>query len=307
MSATLESLQRQIDTGDDLHSIVTTMKALAATSVRQYERAAESLDNYFHTVQMGLSVVLSSRSEIAPMPRIDPNRPVMMIVFGSDHGLVGRFNEQIVRYALEEYWIGSGVPGEEGSPRRIVLAVGEQVMSRVDLRRGEELDGLDMPTAIEGVTATVQTLLERIEATRSREGVERVFFFYNRPVSGGSVPRAEVLLPVNVENLREEGFRWESRSLPTFTMDADVLLSALLRQYFFVSMFRACALSLAAENTNRLMAMQAAEKNIEERLEELRAAHRQGRQAAITGELLDIISGFRAIRDRGEEDAEAQR
>jgi len=307
VSATLESLQRQIDTGDDLHSIVTTMKALAATSVRQYERAAESLDNYFHTVQMGLSVVLSSRSEIAPMPRIDPNRPVMMIVFGSDHGLVGRFNEQIVRYALEEYWIGSGVPGEEGSPRRIVLAVGEQVMSRVDLRRGEELDGLDMPTAIEGVTATVQTLLERIEATRSREGVERVFFFYNRPVSGGSVPRAEVLLPVNVENLREEGFRWESRSLPTFTMDADVLLSALLRQYFFVSMFRACALSLAAENTNRLMAMQAAEKNIEERLEELRAAHRQGRQAAITGELLDIISGFRAIRDRGEEDAEAQR
>ncbi|MBM4235837.1 MAG: F0F1 ATP synthase subunit gamma, partial [Firmicutes bacterium] len=64
MSATLETLQKQIANGEDLSSIVKTMKALAATSVRQYEKAAESLDDYYHTVELGLSVVLSSEFEI---------------------------------------------------------------------------------------------------------------------------------------------------------------------------------------------------------------------------------------------------
>jgi len=79
-------------------------------------------------------------------------------------------------------------------------------------------------------------------------------------------------------------------------MPPDRLLSALLRQYFFVSLYRACALSLAAENTSRLAAMQAAEKNINERLDELKTSYQHERQAAITEELLDIISGFKAVR-----------
>ena len=120
--------------------------------------------------------------------------------------------------------------------------------------------------------------------------------FYNRPLTGSFSPRAETLLPVSLSALRETRLKWESRSLPTFTMPPDRLLSALLRQYFFVSLYRACALSLAAENTSRLAAMQAAEKNINERLDELKTSYQHERQAAITEELLDIISGFKAVR-----------
>ena len=100
MSSTLETLQKQIAGGEDLSSIVRTMKALAATSVRQYEKAAEALDDYYHTVELGLSVVLSTPAETPVVPTSDPNSPVLLLVFGSDHGLAGRFNEQIVSYAL---------------------------------------------------------------------------------------------------------------------------------------------------------------------------------------------------------------
>lgn len=301
MSATLETLQKQIGSGEDLSSIVRTMKALAATSVRQYEKAAESLDDYFRTVELGLSVVLSAEAENLTDPRIDPRRPAMICLFGSDHGLAGRFNEQIVSYALEEYW--SGEPAEKTidnalPANTIIIAIGEQVITRVEAAGLESSSKLHLPTSIKAITPFIQRLLEKIEEYRTAEEVEKVFLFYNRPLTGGFNSRAEIMLPVSLSNLLETRLEWESRSLPTFTMSPDRLLSALLRQYFFVSLYRATALSLAAENTSRLAAMQAAEKNINERLNELKTAYQHERQAAITEELLDIISGFKAVRGK---------
>ena len=78
-------------------------------------------------------------------------------------------------------------------------------------------------------------------------------------------------------------------------MESDVLLSRLVRQYLFVSLFRAMAESLAGENASRIASMQAAEKNIQERLAELSTAYNQRRQTAITEELLDVVTGFEAL------------
>ena len=79
MSGTLEELQKQIGSGEDLASIVRTMKALAATNVRQYEKAVEALDDYYRTVEMGLAVVLSSKEELPVDPKPDPRRPALLI------------------------------------------------------------------------------------------------------------------------------------------------------------------------------------------------------------------------------------
>ncbi len=291
----LEALQKQITSGEDLSSIVKTMKALAATSVRQYEKAAESLDDYYHTVELGLSVVLSSELKRPLKPTLDETRPMLIFVIGSDHGLAGRFNEQIVTFALEEYWAANGKAAGELPSNSFIAAVGEQAISRINSAGIKPAAGFNMPGSISAISPFIQQLLEEIEEWQAREGVEKVLMFYNRPLTASFSPRAEVLLPVDLNRLKETRLKWESRSLPTFTMPEGQLLSALLRQYFFVSLYRACALSLAAENTSRLAAMQAAEKNINERLGELKTSYQHERQEAITGELLDIISGFRAV------------
>jgi F-type H+-transporting ATPase subunit gamma len=83
-----------------------------------------------------------------------------------------------------------------------------------------------------------------------------------------------------------------------FTMDAERLFSALIRQYLFVSLFRACAESLASENASRLAAMRGAERNIGDQLTELTHQFHQKRQMAITEELLDIASGFEALGEQ---------
>ncbi len=75
------------------------------------------------------------------------------------------------------------------------------------------------------------------------------------------------------------------------------LFAALVRQYLFVWVFRACAFSLASENAGRLASMQAAERSISERLLELSTTYNQERQEMITSELLEIVSGFMVLVD----------
>ena len=89
-------------------------------------------------------------------------------------------------------------------------------------------------------------------------------------------------------------------TLPVFTMEWENLFRALIGEYLFVCIYRAFANSLASENASRLAAMQSAEKNIEERLEELFMQFHRQRQMTITEELLDIVSGFEALGGRRE-------
>ena len=82
-----------------------------------------------------------------------------------------------------------------------------------------------------------------------------------------------------------------------FTMEAERLFPAVIRQYLFSAVYRAAAESLASEHASRLASMQAAVRNIEEHLEELRGEFRHLRQATITEEMLDIVTGFEESRN----------
>lgn len=73
------------------------------------------------------------------------------------------------------------------------------------------------------------------------------------------------------------------------------LKRALIREYLFISFFRACAESLASENASRLAAMERADKNIDELLENLHGAFHRLRQGGIDEELFDVIAGFEAL------------
>jgi F-type H+-transporting ATPase subunit gamma len=89
--------------------------------------------------------------------------------------------------------------------------------------------------------------------------------------------------------------RWPTANLPEVWGDGTATLRALIREYLFISLFRACAESLASENASRLAAMQRADKNINDLLEQLHGAFHQLRQSGIDEELFDVISGFEAL------------
>ena len=105
------------------------------------------------------------------------------------------------------------------------------------------------------------------------------------------------MLPLDetwLHNLAE--INWPTQNLPEVMNSRERTLTALVREYLFVTLFRACAESLASENASRLSAMQRAEKNIDELQEELNRTFHRLRQSGIDEELFDVISGFEAMK-----------
>ena len=91
-------------------------------------------------------------------------------------------------------------------------------------------------------------------------------------------------------------FRWPTHKIPQIAGGVEPTLKALIREYLFVSLFKASAESLVSENSSRLSAMERANKNIEELLYDLGLKYHQERQKAINEELFDVIAGFEALK-----------
>lgn len=289
----LEQLHKQLDSLDELRSIVKTMKALSAASIRQYEQAVDAVNGYCNTVERGLYVALKDLPETGMIERtsLQP-RGIAAVIFGSDHGLCGRFNEEISEYAREK--MNAAAPQTE---HQLMLAVGARVAGILQHDKRDAIESILAPGSASQMTATVQRILLKIDEWREQGGVNRVHIFYNRHASGtGYQATGLELFPMNLKSLREiTKMDWPSRCLPTFTMDREVLLSRLLRQHLFVSLFRACAESQASEHASRLEAMRSAQRNLDERLDEVRMNFRRARQSVITSELLDVVTGFEAV------------
>ena len=290
---TIESLRRKIKSTQDLLSVVKTMKALAAVSIRQYQRAVESLIDYNDTVERGLQIVLKAQEEAPLDPRPVPIIKAGAIVFGSDQGLCGQFNAQVVAHAVEEM-NALGV-ADDG---RYILTVGERVKDHMERSDQQIYDTLPTPSSTAGITPMVQEIVTILQEWHFVLHIQHIFLFYNHYLSGAIFkPHTLRLLPVDrtwLEGLKKR--KWESKTLPLFTMEWDALFAALIREYLFVSIYRAFTESLASENASRLAAMQNAEKNIQEHLEEVFADYHRQRQMTITEELLDIVSGYEAMK-----------
>lgn len=288
----LEGLRRRIESVEELASIVRTMKVLAAVQMHAYERAARRLTRFDETVELGFQVLLRR----LPLERVAPTGGapgrIAAVVLGTDQGMCGAFNDRIVSFARR--WFEEGREVERGP----VLVVGRRA---ADLLAETELAPevvLAAPSSAAAVTALVEELLVRLEAWRAAERFDRLFVFHNRRgVQRRASPQLLQHLPLPATWLHELASRpWAGPSLPATMLDPDVLLHELLHQRLFGSLYRAAVESLDSENLSRLDAMQSAQDNIAELLDVLRDAFRHERQAAITAELLDIVSGYETTR-----------
>jgi F-type H+-transporting ATPase subunit gamma len=178
-----------------------------------------------------------------------------------------------------------------------VWAVGARVHAHLT-DSGVPMTGLfAVPGSVRAIAPLVGQVLLESETLHGARGVTELHLFYNRPTSGGVyAPIRERLLPLDGAWQRAlVELPWPTRSLPQVVGGGATTLSALVREFLFVSLFRACAESLASENASRLAAMERADKNIDELLETLQGLFHRLRQRGIDEELFDVISGFEAL------------
>jgi F-type H+-transporting ATPase subunit gamma len=296
MSDTTASLRRQIASAGDLQSVVRTMKALAASSIGQYEKSVLALADYYRTVELGLGAcfreIEPASLTAAPKEQQTEAGPIGAIVFGSDQGLVGQFNDVVADYAIKAL---AALPG---NPQ--VWAVGERVHAHL-ADAGLPLLGLfSVPNSVQAIAPLVGQIQIESEAHRAKHEYSRVYVFHNRPRSGALYePVGQRLMPLDAQWQRGLAeVRWPTASLPEVMGGRIATLRALLREYLFISLFRACAESLASENASRLAAMERADRNIRELLETLHGTFHRIRQNGIDEELFDVVSGFEALKGR---------
>ncbi len=296
MSESAAGLRRKITGAGDLHAVVRTMKALAASSIGDYERSVLALADYDRMVSLGLGECFrqARANPEATSERMPPDAsaPIGAIVFGSDQGLVGPFNDVIAEHAVS---ILAGLPG-----RAQVWAVGERVQARLKDSGLDILDTYAVPGSVEAIAPLVAQIQIDSEARRVKSGLGQamqVHVFHNRPLAASLYePVHQRLLPLDAawqQNLA--AVPWPGKMLPEVLDHGATTLRALIREYLFISLFRACAESLASENASRLAAMERADRNILGLLDQLHSRFNRLRQGSIDEELFDVTAGYEAL------------
>lgn len=286
--ATLESLQKRIKTTADLRDIVSTMKSLSSVSILQYDQAVLSLKGYRKNIKDGFHALLKCRPMISqPEPK---KGRTLVILIGSDNGLVGRFNKEALQ-ASQQFLKA------EGADDALFLTVGKRMAVLAENAKVDLLAKYAISNSIKFVNSLAGTVIVRLYEAMQARKVNKVVVFYHKREQGTSVTLEKMtLLPFSKSvfaDLKKK--KWDTNNVPLVTLPTPVLTQALIKEYLMIELCTALTYSLSAEHHTRMVNMQNAEKNIDETLHLLNQEYQQKRQDAITEELIDVVSGSEAI------------
>lgn len=292
----IEGLQKRIKTTNDLRSIVSTMKSLSAVSIIQYDTALKSLIEYGRTINLGVVALMKNGDlQIPRDPHLKPEaRRALAVVIGSDTGLVGKMNREVVQYA-QDFLRQKGFTLDQVN----FIAVGRQIIGQLMRDKRNVIEAYPVSNSVKAVSKTAASVLITADKHMRTHHVTHVYVFYSEK-RGVSVSATETLLmPLGtewMERLKKRG--WPGRNLPTYTLPPAKIYSALLKERLLIELSTAITEALSAEHHMRLTTMQAAEKNIDENLETMNLQYQQMRQENITTELLDVVNGAEAMRKK---------
>ena len=156
--ATTEELKRKIATADDLKSVVKTMKALAAVSIHQYEKAVDSLAEYNRTLEMGWQILLQKEPQMLLKPSVSPSKKAGLVVFGSDWGMCGQFNERIADYTQKALC--------DRNRETLIVNVGAKIATCLHIRGYNCNASFNLPSSVTGITAVVRQIVLTLENWR---------------------------------------------------------------------------------------------------------------------------------------------
>jgi F-type H+-transporting ATPase subunit gamma len=277
-----QQIEKQIQTIEGLRDIIHSMRSLAATYLSRAEERLEGVRAYADTIGRAIEDCLFGREVRLPEREA---RGTAILVFFSEQGLCGRFNEVMAEAAANH-------ARTVEAPQFIVVGKrGPALLKREELPILAELPSTTSP---DGVDAVIHEIVRTVLELHKGNAFAQLFLLYARYLSPGKIePVFERVLPLDVAQWRDAE---RARSAPPHLALRRVqLLWELLEEYAFISLYRAFTESLAGENGMRLQSMEAAKTNIDDTLDNLQLRARIQRQNDITEELLDVVSGAEAL------------
>jgi F-type H+-transporting ATPase subunit gamma len=292
----LKSLRVRINSVKSTQKITSAMKMVAAAKLRRAQEQAEAARPFAERMSRMLSSLAGSLAGSAGAPALlagtGKDQVHLVVVMTSDRGLCGAFNSSIVRGARQ--FIRQLVA--EGKTVKI-MTVGRK--GRDQLRRDY---GKLIVESMEDVGkrrlafTDAQRVTERVVAMYEAGEFDVCTVIYNRFKSAISqVVTRQQLIPFAVEGGAAGGSATESGAVYEYEPDEEEILSALLPRNLSVQVFRALLENAASEQGARMSAMDSATRNAGDMIKRLTLNYNRTRQAMITKELIEIISGAEAV------------
>jgi F-type H+-transporting ATPase subunit gamma len=277
-----QQIEKQIQTIEGLRDIIHSMRSLAATYLSRAEERLDGVRAYAETVGRAIGDCLFGREIHLPESQAKGSA---ILVFFSEQGLCGRFNEVMAEAATKH-------ARTVVAPQFIVVGKrGPALLRRHELPILAELPSTTSP---DGVDAVIHQIARIVLELHQKDAFAELYLLYARYLSPGRIePAFERVLPLDLSHWRDA--EQARTSPPHLALPRVELLWELVQEYAFISLYRAFTESLAGENGMRLQSMEAAKSNIDDTLKDLQLKASIQRQNDITEELLDIVSGAEAL------------
>jgi F-type H+-transporting ATPase subunit gamma len=280
----LKDLRKRIGSVRSTQQITKAMKMIAAARLRRAQEAAEHARPYAAKLtEMFTAVVAGLSEEAHPLLARREERRIDLVLLTSDRGLCGGFNSNLVRQA--ETFL------REHQDREVqLMLVGRKGR---DYYRRRRITPLVERTGVvpAGVGDISRELAERVTARFAEDQTDAVYLLYSRFQSAiAQIPTVVRLLPVDTPPEDASPVEY------IFEPPRPELLARLLPRYVETRMLQALLESIASELGARMTAMDNATRNASEMIDRLTLSMNRARQAAITTELMEIVSGAEALK-----------
>jgi F-type H+-transporting ATPase subunit gamma len=283
---TLEQTKRRHQAVGTIHDIVSAMRAIAAGRIQSAQRALASARRFQQVVQQAIVAVTENSKELA-VPAVE-GRPTLLVVLTSEQPLCGAFNQNVVDLA-EKRWHELRQKGTVH-----VAAVGHRGIRQIKAR-GITLDHAEAAaTSLHGLRDLVKRLATLVDGRFAAGMLGALHVIYSRYQSiSEQIPSEERILPLDLQRIRGESPPRTRQYL--HYLELPILLSGLISQFAFISLYRTAAESHASEQASRLLAMDGATRNTERILKTLLDLERRERQGEITRQVLELIGARFAV------------
>ncbi len=290
--ASLDDLKKRIASVKSTQKITKAMKMVAAAKLRKAQESAEKGRPYsekMNNVILNLSSGISDKENAPKLLSGTGNDKVhLCVVMTSDRGLCGGFNSNIIKKAKSYFSkiLSEGkelkiiTVGSKGNDQ-LKRMYGDKIVENISFKESKNVNYFD-------ADKVGKIVIDKFESSE----FDICTIFYNQFKNViTQIPQAQQIIPLNSEDSEEN----TSEESYEFEPDEDEILSNLLPKNISTQIFKAMLENSASEQGSRMSAMDNATRNAGEMVDKLTIQYNRSRQAAITKELIEIISGAESL------------
>ncbi|MDA8710864.1 F0F1 ATP synthase subunit gamma [Alphaproteobacteria bacterium] len=290
----LKELKTRIASVKSTKKITSAMKMVAASKLRRAQELAESSRVYADSLAFILSSLAGKTTNNSDLPEILTGREnpktTLLVVNSSDRGLCGGFNSNLFRNAKN--WIAQ----QQAQGKSVkLMTVGKKAASFYRRSEIDVIAGFDDLASNDRQLQVAEEVKNKIVELFDNKEVDEVFILFNKFISAISQePSYQSLIPMAAEESTEEETQ-TSNAVFEFEPDKNELLEYLVPRNFLTQIYRSILESSASEHAARMTSMDNATRNAGDMIDRLTLTYNRTRQAFITKELIEIISGAEAV------------